>query len=308
MALADARIFHVNVNCRDLAVSRAFYEALALDALAHAAPGAPQSGTAFGLEAALWDAWILCGRHGFDGGAVDLLEWQEPTPAGAPPTTLYECGYQRIGVLVGDLDRALERVAAHSSVMPTVLTHTNDDGSTNRLAIVRDPDGTAVELVEIAALDGTGAQLSFVSVTCRDVDVSLAFYDRLGFREVARYTSEHDDGSHLGIAGPLAMDEVVMRAPGGGEVLFMLVGFRTPATRPAEPRPANALGIWRTAFLLDDVDRVAADLRANRIDLVSDPVAMEMGEGLPQLRFFCFRGPDGEVIECIEQPKVYAVA
>jgi catechol 2,3-dioxygenase-like lactoylglutathione lyase family enzyme len=302
VALAGARIFHVNVNCRDIARSRRFYEAVGLEALVHTAPGAPQPGAAFGLETAAWDAWILCGRHGFDGGAVDLLEWKQPAPVAAPPAVLYESGYQRIGVLVGDLDAALQRVQPHSGATPSVLAHTNGDGSATRLAIARDPDGTAVELVEIAQLGRAEAQVSFVSVACRDLASSLTFYERLGFREVARYPSNHDDGSDLGIAGPIGMDEVVLRAPGGGEVLFMLVGFRTPAARPAAPRPANALGIWRTAFLVDDVDRVAADLRTSDVELVSDPVAMEMGEGLPQLRFFCFRGPDGEVLECIQQP------
>jgi catechol 2,3-dioxygenase-like lactoylglutathione lyase family enzyme len=302
MALAGARIFHVNINCRDLARSRRFYEAIGLDALVRTAPSAPQPGIAFGLDTAAWDAWILCGRHGFEGGAVDLLEWQQPTSVGTPPAVLYQCGYQRIGVLVGDLDATLSRVAPDAGAEPKLLAHTNDDGSATRLAIVRDPDGTAVELVELAQLDRTEAQLSFASVACRDLDASLAFYERLGFREVARFASDHDDGSDLGIDGPVGMDEVVLRAPGGGEVLFMLVGFRVPAVQPGAPRPANALGMWRTAFIVDKVDRVATDLREAGNELISDPVSMEMGEGLPQLRFFCFRGPDGEVLECIEEP------
>jgi catechol 2,3-dioxygenase-like lactoylglutathione lyase family enzyme len=302
VVLAGARIFHVNVNCRDLAASRRFYEAIGLSALVQTAPDAPQPGTAFGLASAWWDAWILGGRHGFEGGAVDLLEWKRPGPVGAPPATLHECGYQRLGVLVGDLDGALERVAASATGAPLALAHTNEDGSATRLAIVKDPDGAAVELVELAHLGGAAAQLSFVSVVCRDLGASLAFYNRLGFHEVARYASDHDDGEHLGIAGPLGMDEVVLRAPGGGEVLLMLVGFRAPAARLTEARPANALGIWRTALLVDDVDRVATELGDAGVDLISDPVGMAMGDGLPQLRFFCFRGPDGEVLECIEQP------
>jgi catechol 2,3-dioxygenase-like lactoylglutathione lyase family enzyme len=302
VALTGARVFHVNINCSNLSRSRRFYTGVGLDAVVHTAPVAPQAGDAFGLETALWDAWILCGRHGFDGGAVDLLEWKQPGPVGAPPAVLYECGYQRIGVLVGDLDARLEVLEQLSGATAKVLAHTNDDGSATRLAIVRDPDGTAIELVEIAQLDAGEAQLSFVSVTCRDLNASLRFYERLDFREVARYASDHDEGSDLGIAGPIGMDEVVLRAPGGGEVMLMLVGFRAPEPRPSNPRPANALGIWRTALLVDDVERVANDLRADGIDLISGPVAMAMGDGLPELRFFCFRGPDGEVVECIEQP------
>ena len=35
---------------------------------------------------------------------------------------------------------------------------------------------------------------------------------------------------------------------------------------------------------------------------LSPPAAMAMGPGLPDLRFVCCRGPDGEVLELIEQP------
>ena len=38
------------------------------------------------------------------------------------------------------------------------------------------------------------------------------------------------------------------------------------------------------------------------IETISAPVTMAMGPGLPELRFVCFRGPDDEVVELIEQP------
>ena len=93
-----------------------------------------------------------------------------------------------------------------------------------------------------------------------------------------------------------------MGAPGRGEVQLMLVGFDQPSVQPAASRPANALGMWRTALVLPDLDRAVSALRAGGIELVSDPQVMAMGPGLPELRFVCFRGPDHEVIELIEQP------
>ena len=99
--LDGARIFHVNVNCSDLGRSRAFYvDGCGLTAAARTTPEHAQPGIAFGLDRARWDAWILVGANGFDGGAIDLLEWQEPTPTGAPPAALFEHGFQRIGVRV----------------------------------------------------------------------------------------------------------------------------------------------------------------------------------------------------------------
>ena len=84
----------------------------------------------------------------------------------------------------------------------------------------------------------------------------------------------------------------------------MLVGFRTPHSEPTAPRPANTLGMWRTAFLVADLDAAVAELARARVDMISPPVAMAMGPGLPTLRFMCFRGPDHEVVELIEQPTI----
>ena len=98
------------------------------------------------------------------------------------------------------------------------------------------------------------------------------------------------------------MVEVLMGAPGRGAVHLMLVGFEQPHVETGTPRDANTLGIWRTAMLVPDVDGAVTALRAAGIEPMSDPQAMAMGSGLPDLRFMCFRGPDHEVIELIEQP------
>jgi catechol 2,3-dioxygenase-like lactoylglutathione lyase family enzyme len=299
MSLRDARLFHVNVNCSDLERSRRFYaDGLGLTVGARTAPESTQPGAAFGLARARWDATILLGPRGYDGGAIDLLQWHEPTPAGAPPSRVTESGFQRLGIRVPDLDATIARVTALGGrPWSAPFAHAVPGGDEIRLVVVEDPDGTAIELIEAGA-----ATVSFVAVTCADLDRSLAFYRSLGFREAARYPSENADGSHLRIAGAVVMDEVVLTAPGGGEVLVMLVGFRSPECRSAAPREANTLGMWRAAFLVADLDGAVAELTRQHIDTISAPVAMAMGPGLPTLRFVCFRGPDGEVLELIEQP------
>jgi glyoxylase I family protein len=299
MSLGDARLFHVNVNCTDLERSRRFYtEGLGLEAGVRTAPDTAQPGAAFGLERARWDASILLGPRGYDGGAIDLLEWHEPMPVGSPPARLIETGFQRLGLSVIDLDATMDAVRAHGgSVWSEPFSHALPGGGAIRLVLVGDPDGTAIELIE-----GGPSALSFVAIACADLDRSREFYRTLGFRELARYPSENPDGSHLRVDGPVAMDEIVLTAPGGGDVLVMLVGFRTPRCEPSAPRGANTLGMWRAAFLVADLDAATGELARHRIDTISPPVTMAMGPGLPELRFVCFRGPDGEVVELIEQP------
>jgi glyoxylase I family protein len=299
MSLTDARLFHVNVNCSDLERSRRFYtEGLGLELGARTAPEATQPGAAFGLERARWDASILLGPRGYDGGAIDLLEWHEPAPTGAPPARIVETGFQRLGVRVSELDATIVRVRAlGGAVWSEPFGHALEDGGQIRLVLVGDPDGTAIELIE-----GGSSTVSFVAITCADLGRSRDFYRALGFREVAQYPSENAEGSHLRVDGPVAMDEVVLVAPGGGEVLVMLVGFRTPRCEPAAPRTANMLGMWRAAFLVADLDEAVAELARHNVKTISAPVTLAMGPGLPSLRFVCFRGPDHEVLELIERP------
>ncbi|HEX5095389.1 MAG TPA: VOC family protein [Acidimicrobiia bacterium] len=288
-ALDGGRLFHVNVNCRSLARSRPFYEALGLTAGVQTAPEKPQPGLAFGLRQAWWDAWIMTGARGFEGAAVDLLEWKEPVPAGAPPASFTETGWQRLGLAMPDLDRVVAQVPAlGGAVRSAPHSHTLDDGRTVKLAIIEDPDGTAVECIE-----GSASRVSFVAVSCRNLDRSTACYAALGFREVARFTSH----------GEFVMDEVMLAAPGGGEAHVLLVHVVEPGPQVAPARKANTVGIWRAAFLVPDIDAAWAAVAAvDDAARLSPPVAMAMGEGLPELRFGCFRGPDGEVLELIEQP------
>ena len=300
MSLSDARLFHVNVNCSDLDRSRRFYtEGLGLELAAHTAPEETQPGAAFGLARARWDASILLGPRGYDGGAIDLLEWHEPAPCGAPPARLFETGFQRLGVRVPDLDATIAGVGVLGGcVWSEPFGHALVDGSEIRLVFAGDPDGTAIELIE-----GGPSTVSFIAITCADLERSRSFYRSLGFREIAQYPSDNPDGSHLHIDGPVAMNEVVLAAPDEhGDVLVMLVGFRTPRCEPAAPRVANTIGMWRAAFLVADLDAAVAELARLRVDTISAPVSMAMGPNLPTLRFVCFRGPDDEVLELIEQP------
>jgi catechol 2,3-dioxygenase-like lactoylglutathione lyase family enzyme len=293
-----ARIFHVNVNCTELERSRRFYiDAFGLTASVRTAPDVVQPGTAFGLERARWDAWVLLGTSGYDGGAVDLLEWQEPRPTGAVPASFATTGFQRIGISVPDLDATVARVRrAGGAGWSDVHAH-EIAGRTVRLVMANDPDGVAIELIE-----GDGPRVSFVACGCTDLERSVAFYTGLGFREFARFPTRTDDAAHLRIGGPAEFDEVMLAAPGGGEVSLILVEFAQPSVERAPARPANAVGMWRLALLVDDLDDAIRAPVATGATLLSDPVEMAMGDGLPVLRFVCFRGLDDEVIELIEQP------
>jgi catechol 2,3-dioxygenase-like lactoylglutathione lyase family enzyme len=294
--LDGARIFHVNVNCADLGRSRRFYvEGLGLTEGVRTAPAAAASGDAFGLERAWWDAWILVGSKGFEGGAVDLLEWREPGPAGHAPANVHTRGFQRLGIRVPDLDAAIAGVtAAGGEIWGEPHAHTAPDGREIPLVFVNDPDGVAIEVMAIG-----GPALSFVAVTVADLERSVAFYTSLGFEQRATFGSDNPDGANLRVDGRVAFEEAFLTAPGGGDITLILVAFAEPATVDAGERVANEIGIARLAMVVPDLDAAIASLP---VATISPAVEMPMGEGLPDLKFVCFRGPDGELLELIEAP------
>ncbi len=298
MVLDGATIFHVNVNCSNLDRSLRFYgDGLGLTPSSHTTPAGVQPGDAFGLAAAQWDAWIMTGDNGFAGGAIDLLEWRIPTPTGAPPVHLYEAGWQRVGLLVPDVDAARAAATAHGGTAWSDVFDTGGETAL-RLCFVTDPDGVAVELIH----GGIGPRLAFVGITCRDISRSLAFYESLGFTKLLDVDASRETGDHLNIDGPVEMQEILVGAPGRGSVSILLAEFRTPKTIAAAPRDANELGAWRVAMLVPNLDAAIVELAALGIECLSPPAEMAMGPGLPTLRFVCFRGPDHEVLELIESP------
>lgn len=297
--LGDARLFHVNVNVSDLERARAFYvDGLGFDLGARTTPETDQDGAAFGLDRARWDAVILTGRKGFEGSALDVLEWSTPPAFGAPPAGPTATGWQRLGIGVPDLAATMDAlVAAGGELWGAPLVHSSAAAPEVHLVHASDPDGVALEIFE-----GRGPQLAFVSVVSADVARSRSWYEALGFECVGSFPSAGDDGAALRVDGAYSFTEHLMRPPGGGEAAIMLVGFDEPRATVAPPRAANELGMWRVAFLVSELDAKVAALEAAGIGLLSPVAALAMGPGLPELRFVCFRGPDGEVLELIETP------
>jgi len=92
-------------------------------------------------------------------------------------------------------------------------------------------------------------------------------------------------------------DITMMRTPDGhGRV--ELSRFHTPPAIRAEPEsaPANALGMRRIMFAVDDIDDVLARLRSHGGELVGEIAQYE------DIHRVCFlRGPEGIIIGLAEQ-------
>ena len=97
--------------------------------------------------------------------------------------------------------------------------------------------------------------------------------------------------------GDVRADIAMMRTPDGhGRV--ELSKFHTPPAVRAEPEsaPANALGIRRIMFAVDDIDGVVARLRSHGGELVGEIAQYE------DIYRLCFlRGPEGIIIGLAEK-------
>jgi catechol 2,3-dioxygenase-like lactoylglutathione lyase family enzyme len=136
-----------------------------------------------------------------------------------------------------------------------------------------------------------------VLIVVDDLEAAKAFFAELGMELEGEATNEGPwVDSVVGLHG-VRSDLAMMRTPDGhGRV--ELAKFHTPPAVRAEPEsaPANALGIRRIMFAVEDIDDVVARLRRHGAELVGEIAQYEDSYRL------CFlRGPEGIIIGLAEQ-------
>src|SRR3954454_13901011 len=137
-----------------------------------------------------------------------------------------------------------------------------------------------------------------VLIVVEDLEAAKAFFTELGMELDGETTVEGDwAGSVVGLDDVRA-DIAMMRTP-DGQSRVELTRFHTPAAVRAEPEsaPANALGIRRIMFTVEDIDDVVARLRTHGAELLGDEIAQY--EDIYRLCFL--RGPEGIIIGLAEQ-------
>ena len=136
-----------------------------------------------------------------------------------------------------------------------------------------------------------------VLIVVEDMEAAKAFFTELGMELEGETTVEGPWADRVvGLSGVRA-DIAMMRTPDGhGRV--ELTTFHTPPAVRAEPEsaPANALGIRRIMFTVDDIDDVVARLRGHGAELVG-----ELAQYEDSYRLCFLRGPEGIIIGLAEQ-------
>jgi catechol 2,3-dioxygenase-like lactoylglutathione lyase family enzyme len=136
-----------------------------------------------------------------------------------------------------------------------------------------------------------------VLIVVEDFEAAKAFFVELGMvLEGETQVEGPAVDSTVGLTGVRA-DIAMLRAP-GGDCAVELTRYHTPRAVRAEPAdaPANALGIRRIMFAVEDLDDVLARLRRHGAELVGEVAQYE------DVYRLCFlRGPEGIIIGLAEQ-------
>jgi catechol 2,3-dioxygenase-like lactoylglutathione lyase family enzyme len=136
-----------------------------------------------------------------------------------------------------------------------------------------------------------------VLIVVEDLEAAKAFFAELGMELEGETTVEGPWADKtVGLQGVRA-DIAMMRAPDDNGGVELSKFHKPPAVR-AEPEnaPANALGIRRIMFTVDDIDDVVARLRSHGAELVDEIAQYE------DIYRLCFlRGPEGIIIGLAER-------
>src|ERR671919_2969955 len=136
-----------------------------------------------------------------------------------------------------------------------------------------------------------------VLIVVDDLEAAKAFFAELGMEIDGETTVEGPWADQTVGLDNVRADIAMMRTPDGhGRV--ELSKFHTPPAVRAQPEsaPANALGIRRIMFAVEDIDDVVARLRSHGAELLDEIAQYE------DLYRLCFvRGPEGIIIGLAEQ-------
>ncbi len=136
-----------------------------------------------------------------------------------------------------------------------------------------------------------------VLIVVDDLEAAKAFFAELGMELEGEATNEGPWVDQVVGLDDVRCDIAMMRTP-DGHGRIELAKFHTPPAVRAEPEgaPANALGIRRIMFTVDDLDDAVARLRGHGGELVREIAQYE------DIYRVCFlRGPEGIIIGLAER-------
>lgn len=140
-------IFHVNVNCSNLDISRSFYENLGFQTVLDLPTGG-DSDLAAGLampDCSGRAAIMMLDPSESRQARLDLIEWASPLDDTSPYEHLARLGINRIALWTIGLDEEYQRLKTDGVEF---LSEPLFMGGHTKFVCFKDPDGVIIELIE----------------------------------------------------------------------------------------------------------------------------------------------------------------
>jgi catechol 2,3-dioxygenase-like lactoylglutathione lyase family enzyme len=296
-------LLHVNLNTGlDVAEAGAFYENVLAQSVAMRTTPEPTDGAPLGVEGqTTTEVWFYYDARGpRSAPAIELLQWFSPAPTGQAPGEPQHCGLAAVGYVVPStevtaglaVDQGAE-VAGRSDAWPL----------RDRLQAVvrlRDLDGVAVEVYQG---DVETARFSHLRLNVRDLDASIAWYDRIGLALRARHDDVELDETATGVPGGALVSVGSVGPVADPSLSIELTAWSRPSVTGAPISPANHVGLYRIALGVDDATAAAQALAAEGLEVPEPRWVPLPGTRLGGVHVLFLRDPDGTVVELVQRPR-----
>src|SRR6266700_1514941 len=220
----------------------------------------------------------------------------------------YDHWFQHIAIVVRDMDKAYEQLRKHKvkhvSTAPQTLPAWNKGAAGIRAFYFRDPEDHVLEIIFFPTGKGDPRWqqpttniflgIDHTAIVVSDTERSLEFYrDLLGMRVAGESENYGVEQEHLNQVFGARLRITGLRAEKGPGIEF-LEYITPPGGRDLpEDAKANDLVFWRTDLVVDHLDDLVSNLKAQRTKLVSNAVVDLNGAAAESVRSFVVRDPDG---------------
>ena len=297
MPITVQNIIHINVNCTDITSAERFFETVVGLTTANRLKAEPQPGEGMGLHGpAQWDGYAMQDASGWSGTMVDLLQWRIPPTERQSVNGVDRLGYAWLTVEVPDMAAVIER--ARQGAVPVITA------SDSAACWLRTPDGLPIEMRQAV---GRQVHLAYVSVNCRDLVRTRAWYgDLFGFQALGDVQHLTLPATLAGTGAPVTVQAQRMALRGREQGFGIQLLQRTDAEALLPPlTTANAQGLFRLAVAVEDITASYNQLRTLEADCPLPPCWLHLGPEAPVEGVWAlfFRDPDGTCVELIQTPQ-----
>lgn len=142
-----------------------------------------------------------------------------------------------------------------------------------------------------------------IAIVTQDLPKMVDFYTRvMGFKAV-REMPVNSEVFRKGISLPNADGRVITLEVPNSSTVIDLFEFKEIAEKDPLCPVANRPGYRHIAFLVEDLDVAAEELKAEGIELFSKPLEVAEPPMVAGFKFLYFKDPEGNIIELSQPPE-----